>query len=72
MFFLEGDEEEESPHPDQQLLMPPPTPSQQRGMHDESRREAESAAHKREIQDRVNKAIRNSIKLINGLKAKDA
>ncbi len=60
MFFLEGDEEEESSaspsQPDQPLM---------------SRKEGESAAHKREIQDRVNKAIRNSIKLINGLKAKD-
>jgi hypothetical protein len=32
----------------------------------------ENVAHNKEIQDRVNKAIRNSIKLINGLKVKDA
>lgn len=80
MFFLEGDEEGPSSCPlpsqlEQEFFMQPPTPSSgasHRGQEDGKKLVESSAAHKREIQERVDKAIRNSIKLINGLKAKDA
>lgn len=78
MFFLENDEEGPSSCPSpsqlqQEFIITPPTPScvSHRGQEDGRKMAESSAAHKREIQERVNKAIRNSIKLINGLKAKD-
>ena len=69
MFFLEG-EEEESNNEQSDFYVPPPPPRQ--AQESKSNKSVQSVAHDKEIQDRVNKAIRNSIKLINGLKPKDA